>query len=281
MRYFLLILVGFLSLSQTGLADDSLKVWAFNLRYASNSKPNAWPDRLPVMANLIKKNNPDIIGTQEGKFYQLKELNKQIPQYTWFGTGRDGGSRGEFMAIFYKANRFDIMKYDHFWLSDTPDVIASATWGHSNKRMVTWILFRDKKTNKQFYFWNTHFDHRVQPAREKSAMLVNKKVSELKTKLPVILVGDFNATAKLNKVYNILVNDGGFTDTLLSAKKVINSEWNTINGFRPTQKGTRRIDWVLSKGPIKTSEAEIVLFDNNKQYPSDHQPVSATITLGK
>ena len=183
------------------------------------------------------------------------------------------------MAIFYKAKRFDIMKYDHFWLSDTPDVIASATWGHSNRRMVTWILFRDKKTNKQFYFWNTHFDHRVQPAREKSAMLVNKKVSELKTKLPVLLVGDFNATAKMNKVYDILVDEGGFTDTLLSATKAINADWNTMNGFRPTQKGTRRIDWVLSKGPVKISEAEIVLFDNNKQYPSDHQPVSATVSL--
>ena len=119
----------------------------------------------------------------------------------------------------------------------------------------------------------------MQPAREKSAMLVNKKVSELKTKLPVLLVGDFNATAKMNKVYDILVNEGGFTDTLLSATKAINAEWNTMNGFRPTQKGTRRIDWVLSKGPIKISEAEIVLFDNNKQYPSDHQPVSATVSL--
>ena len=77
MRLFLLVLLGFLSLGQTVLADDSFKVWAFNLRYASNSKPNAWPDRLPVMANLINEKNPDIIGTQEGKFYQLKELNKK------------------------------------------------------------------------------------------------------------------------------------------------------------------------------------------------------------
>ena len=146
--------------------------------------------------------------------------------------------------------------------------------------MVTWIRFHDKKTKHEFYFWNTHFDHRVQPAREKSALLVNKKVAELKTELPIILVGDFNASAKMNKTYDILVDDGGFEDTLLTAKKTINAEWNTINGFRQTRKGSRRIDWVLSKGG-KTLEAEIVLFDNSKQYPSDHQPVSATIVLGK
>ncbi len=279
MRVFLFLLIGSLCLSTSTPADESIKVMAYNLRYASNSKPNAWPDRLPVMGELINKTNPDIIGTQEGKFYQLKELNKKIPQYTWFGTGRDGGSRGEFMAIFYKTDRFEILEYDHFWLSDTPNVIASTTWGHSNRRMVTWIRFLDQKTKKQFYFLNTHFDHRVQTAREKAALLVNKKVTALETKLPILLAGDFNASAGMNKVYDFFVKEGGFTDTLLSAKKKINADWNTINGFRPTRKGKRRIDWVLAKGPVSAIEAEIVLYDNSKQYPSDHQPVSAVITL--
>ncbi len=183
------------------------------------------------------------------------------------------------MAIFYKPERFEILEYDHFWLSDTPNVIASATWGHSNRRMVTWIQFLDLKTKKKFYFWNTHFDHRVQPAREKAALLVNKKVAALKTKLPILLVGDFNASAGMNKAYDTLVKNGGFVDTLLTAKRAINADWNTMNGFRRTQKGVRRIDWVLAKGAVKTSESEIILYDNNKQYPSDHQPVAAVITL--
>ena len=79
-------MVGALFLQPSLSADESLKVMTFNLRYASNSKPNAWPDRLPHMADIIKKTNPDIFGTQEGKFYQLKELNAKIPGYTWFGT---------------------------------------------------------------------------------------------------------------------------------------------------------------------------------------------------
>ncbi len=95
----------------------------------------------------------------------------------------------------------------------------------------------------------------------------------------VILVGDFNASAGLNAAYDTLTEDGGFTDTLLSAAKSINADWNTMNNFRLTQKGTRRIDWVLAKGPVKTSEAAIVLYDGSKQYPSDHQPVTAVITL--
>jgi len=119
----------------------------------------------------------------------------------------------------------------------------------------------------------------VQPAREKAALLVNKKVAALKTKLPILLVGDFNASAGMNQAYDTLTKDGGFVDTLLEATKAINAEWNTMNGFRPVQKGARRIDWVLAKGAVKTSEAEIILYDGSKQYPSDHQPVSAVITL--
>ena len=83
----------------------------------------------------------------------------------------------------------------------------------------------------------------------------------------------------MNNAYDTLVKDGGFVDTLLTAKKPINADWNTMNGFRRTQKGGRRIDWVLAKGAVKTSESEIILYDNSKQYPSDHQPVAAVITL--
>ncbi|MBC8243806.1 MAG: endonuclease/exonuclease/phosphatase family protein [Verrucomicrobia bacterium] len=251
----------------------------YNIRFASNSKPNAWPDRLPPMAELIKKNNPDIIGTQEGKFYQLKELSSKIPEYTWLGTGRDGGSRGEFMAIFYKPDRFEVLEFDDFWLSDTPNVIASTSWGNELPRMVTWVRFLDRESKKEFYFWNTHFDHQSQNARENSSELIAKKVKALKTKLPVILVGDFNATAFHNKAYKTLIG-GGFEDTLLTAKKALNTGWNTFNGFRQNKRGNNRIDWVLAtKGTVGVSEAEIVLYDNTKQYPSDHLPVTAVITL--
>jgi len=279
MRTLLLTLIGTLLFQANLIADDSLKVMSYNIRYASNSKPNAWPDRLPVLAELIKQNNPDIIGTQEGKYYQLKELNAKIPGYRWLGIGRSGGSRGEFMAIFYKPESFEVLEFDHFWLSDTPNVIASTSWGNGLPRMVTWAKFLDRKSKKEFYFWNTHYDHQSQNAREKSSELIAKKVKALKTKLPVILAGDFNATALYNKAYKTLI-EGGFEDTLLTAKKSLNTDWNTFNGFHPNEKGNYRIDWVfVTKGSVNVLEAELVLYDNSKQYPSDHLPVTATLTL--
>ncbi len=129
------------------------------------------------MSELIAKLAPDVIGTQEGIYGQLQDLAADLPAYQWIGVGRDGGSRGEFMAVFYRPARLEPLAFDHFWLSDTPEVIGSKTWGAKHARMVTWVKFRDRQTKREFIFVNTHFDHEVQAAREKSAQLVRERVA--------------------------------------------------------------------------------------------------------
>lgn len=260
---------------------ETLCVMTFNLRYASQSRPNSWPERRPVMKACIEKYLPDLIGTQEGLYQQLKDIAHDLPQYTWLGTGRDGGSRGEFMAIFYKPDRFEPLEYDHFWLSDTPNVIASSTWGNTCRRMVTWIRFRDKRTNTEFYFWDTHLDHEVQLAREKGADLIRERVESLRTSLPVILAGDFNATAGANKAYDILVGSGLFQDLWLAARERRNEAINTFHGFNGPKQGGVRIDWILGRGIAEVVAAETVTFSQDGQFPSDHFPVIAWVKLAK
>jgi len=258
---------------------EPIKVMTFNIRYANAFGANAWPKRRAGVVEVIREQKPGIIGTQEGLHHQLLYMDKELAEYKWIGVGREGGKRGEFMAIFYRSNRLKPLEEKHFWLSDTPKVVGSASWGNTVKRMVTWVRFLDRKTHKEFYFWNTHFDHRSQPSREKSALLINKRVDALQTKLPIILVGDFNAVAKANRAYNTLTTTGGFKDTFVSAKEKVNADWNTFNSFRKTNKGKRRIDWILTKGPVKVDRTSIVLFEKFKQLPSDHQPVTAWLRL--
>ena len=50
-------------------------------------------------------------------------------------------------------------------------------------------------------------------------------------------------------------------------------------GFKKTEKGKRRIDWILTQGRLKINRTEIVLFGESKQIPSDHQPVTALLWL--
>ena len=264
----------------TTSAPGTLTVMTYNLKFASANPPNAWPQRRPLMSELIGKLAPDVFGTQEGLYGQLQDLAADLPAFQWIGLGRDGGSRGEFMAVFYRTSRLEPLAFDHFWLSDTPEVIGSKTWGPKLARMVTWVKFRDQQTKQEFFFVNTHFDHQVQVAREKSAQLVRERVAAFDPKLPVLLVGDFNAAAGSNKAYVMLTEDKFFTDTWTTARERVNEGIGSFNGFKALQKGGPRIDWILSRGDVAAHRIEIVTFSRDGQFPSDHCPVVAKLRLG-
>ena len=275
-----------LFLSRVGLAqpttntNTTLCVMTYNLRYASATPPNAWSQRRPLMRELITHVAPDILGTQEGLLTQLQDLANDLPDYDWVGVGRDDGKvKGEFMAVFYRRSRLETLATNHFWLSDTPEIPGSTTWGNSNRRMVTWLKFRDRTTGGEFFLFNTHFDHQVQLAREKSAELIRNRVAELDTKLQVLLLGDFNAAAEANKAYEILTNGNFFADTWTAAITRKGDGIGTFNDFKPGIRPGPRIDWILTRAAIAVERAETVTFSRGGQFPSDHFPVAAWLKL--
>ena len=274
------VLPSLASAADTARASGSeLVIATYNLRFASSEAPNAWADRRPVVKALLDRYQPDLIGTQEGLYQQLKDIAADQPAYDWIGLGRDGGSRGEFMAIFYRRDRFEPLEYDHFWLSDTPEVIGSSTWGNDVRRMVSWIRFRDRTTGRTFYFWNTHLDHEVQPAREKSAELIRQRIGRLPADVPLFLVGDFNAIAMKNRAYDILTREAGLTDTWSAARERRNEDANSFTGFGPLRREGERIDWILARGAMEVRATEVVTFRQGDQWPSDHLPVVVWVTL--
>lgn len=259
----------------------SLAVMTFNLRFADDAPPNRWADRRPVVRELLELSAPDIVGTQEGLYRQLTDIATDLPAYAWIGQGREGGSHGEFMAIFYRRERFVLREYDHFWLSDTPDRVGSRTWGNRFSRMVTWARLRDRRTGRQLYVVNTHFDHEVAEARERSAALLLERVRELDPALPILLLGDFNAAAGASTVYDRLTGDGAFVDTWRAAGRT-EPPFGTFHDFggEDAAAGEPRIDWILTHGAVTTRSTEIITFARHGQYPSDHFPVFARVELG-
>ncbi|MPY57827.1 endonuclease/exonuclease/phosphatase family protein [Streptomyces spongiae] len=257
-----------------------LNVTSFNLRYASTTEPNSWAARRPVMRTLLRQEKPHVIGTQEGLYQQLLDIEADLgPHYRWIGTGRAGGSRDEYMAVFYDTRRLAPLEYDHFWLSDTPNVVGSNTWGGGSIRMVTWVRFRDLHDgDRQFYVLNTHLDNASQNARARAATLITQRITGLDRALPLIITGDFNVAAHGNPVCDTMLG-AGLTDTWDTATD--RSElYATFHGYRPLTPGGDRIDWILTTPGITTHRASINTFSANGQYPSDHLPVQAALTLG-
>lgn len=262
-------------------ANDDLHVMSFNLRFASDTPPNSWPERRPVMRELLRDEKPHLLGTQEGLYQQLRDIQADLPaHYDSIGLGRDGGSRGEAMQVFFDTRRLDPLEYDHYWLSDTPDVIGSKTWGGCCPRMVTWIRFLDRRTGEQFYALNTHFEAFDAVAREKSAQLVLARMAEeFDPALPVIATGDFNEAALPGRtVYDLLVTNGPFADSWIEAASR-SPLYATFHGYRPLTPDGERIDWILTSPSVQALRASINTFSRDGQFPSDHLPVQAVLRL--
>lgn len=267
-----------LTWAAAGVGAGPLRVMTFNLRYA-HPAPNSWEQRRPIVRALLERETPDLVGTQEGLHAQVADLEKDLPQYAWIGIGRDGGANGEYMAIFYRRDRFEALEHDHFWLSDTPRVAGSRSWGNRFPRMVTWVRLRGPR-KCELYVVNTHLDHEVQVAREKSADLLLERIRQFDPKVPVLLLGDFNAAAGVNPVYDRLTAPGAFVDTWRELDKA-EPPLGTFHAFNGEEgaRGTARIDWILTRGALRARSTEILTYSQGDQYPSDHFPVVARLEL--
>ncbi|MCI3242818.1 endonuclease/exonuclease/phosphatase family protein [Streptomyces spinosisporus] len=256
-----------------------LEVMTFNLRFASTKRPNSWPERRPVMRALLRRAHPHVIGTQEGLYQQLRDIDADLgPDYEWIGTGREGGSRDESTAVYYDTRRLTPLEHYTFWLSDTPEIIRSNTWRAAFPRIVTWVRFRDRADGgRQFYVLNTHFDHAGQYARERSAQLLTERIGMLDRSLPVVVTGDFNVPAHRNPVYDTLVGSG-LVDTWDAAERR-SPAYGTFHGYQGLTPDGDRIDWILTNPWATVHRATIDTYSEHGQYPSDHLPVQASISL--
>lgn len=277
MRLLALLLTSLALLGAETPPLGELRVMTFNLRYASPRPPNDWPTRRPVMKACFEATKPDLIGTQEGLAAQLADLRADLPGYAMLGQGREGGEQGEFMAIFYRRDRFELLETNDYWLSTTPEVVGSKSWGSSLPRMVTWARFRDKTTGRAFLFVNTHFDHVSEEARGESARLVRRRLESTPPGQPVLLVGDFNAVAKASAAYATFTGDGYLTDLFRSAPEKTGADLNTFHGYRKPRTEGVHIDWLLGRGGWRARSAEVIGFEVKGQRPSDHYPVMVTL----
>lgn len=107
-----------------------LRLMSFNIRNenAGDSGTRAWHRRIVGAVRMIREESPDVIGVQEALHGQAADLWASLPDYEFFGVGRDDGERaGEYAGIFYQRDRFEVDATDcgTFWLSDTPELPGS------------------------------------------------------------------------------------------------------------------------------------------------------------
>jgi endonuclease/exonuclease/phosphatase family metal-dependent hydrolase len=263
--------------------EATVDVLSFNIRYGTaDDGPNSWPHRERLVRDVFRRQDRDFIGLQEALRFQIDAIRRSLPEYDEVGAGRDDGKEaGEYAAILYRWDRWYPTDSGTRWLSGTPEVPGSKTWGNEITRIVTWARLVEKATGRAVWLFNTHFDHVSQPSRERSAEMLASLIANRRTEDPVIVTGDFNA-GEDNPAIRYLKNADNLSPvTLVDTFRVLHPETQMVGtggGFEGRRDGPK-IDYVLVEPDARVLEAAIVRDNRAGRYPSDHFPVHAKVVL--
>jgi endonuclease/exonuclease/phosphatase family metal-dependent hydrolase len=245
--------------SQTS-ALPVVKAMTFNIKVDSSF---GWAMRSKKVYAVMRNQNPDVIGIQEGSHNQVAKMQEALTEYTQYSPGPNSGRAGESCAIYYRTTRFTLNDSGTFWFSDTPDT-PSHGWDAWGPRVCSWVNLTDKTTGASFYVYNCHLAaFTAQGARQKEAELLVQKIAARKTNDPVILLGDFNMGVG-NKAMDYLLNADGKT-----AYPKLTDAWQVLN----KTKGPKYDHIVLNE------HATVMNIEEDRTKASDHYAVVAQIQI--
>ena len=269
--------------AQPATAVD-LRVMSVNVRVGSAPDgENQWERRKAILADTILRYNPDLLGTQEALDYQVEFLAQELKGHTAFGAGRDDGQRrGEHVAIFYRADRFDVLESGHYWLSPQPDSPGTIGWDAAVPRMVSWLKLRVRGTEgPTILFQNTQWDAKGVKARTEAAKAIRALMIRKGRDAVHLLTGDFNVERD-SEPFGVLasVRDGGqpLFDTYRRFRPEPGKEEGTVHDFSG-KRNQKRYDWILCSSGFTVKDAAIDRSNVSGRYPSHHFPVTAVLRL--
>ncbi len=251
-----------------------MRIMTFNLRFATPvDGSNEWEYRKDLVAEIILRHAPDLLGTQEGTVPQLDYLTGHLPGYLPLTAHRRVDPTCQYPTIYYRPDAFAVQESGEFWLSETPEVHRSLSWGSAFPRMANFGLFKERDRQTWFYFVNTHLDHISAEARLMGARMIRERFVPLKK--PLILAGDFNEPPD-SPVYQEFIGPGRPCRDTWRALHPPGEEATTQHEFNGEPRGAR-IDWILVTDPFRVQSAAIVQDNRDGRFPSDHYPYEAEV----
>ena len=252
-----------------------LKLMSYNIRYIDapgDEGEFAWEARRESSITMIRRERPDVIGFQEPKRPQLDYLIEQLPEYGHVEMGRDYGVKsdgGEHLMVMYLRDKYELLDWGYYWLSETPDRVSRG-WDAMCRRVTVWVKLRDRYTDGEFYYFDTHLDHQGNTARLEGAALNVAKMKQIAgKKAPVFISGDMNAEFD--------TPTGRFLDPFMKwmkparNKAAESDDRATFNGFGKT--GLHWLDHLFYRNARPLKYETLDGADYGVKYISDHYPV--------
>lgn len=255
--------------------ENAMRIMSFNIR-CTNVGKDSWEDRIGIVSQTMLESEADSIGVQEATPEWMATLKETVGEkYAYVGVGRDDGdNEGEYSAVFYLKDKYEVVDSDTFWLSETPDK-PSFGWDAACRRVCTWVQLKDKETGKQYVHMNTHFDHVGISARKNSVEMIIDKAKTF-TDIPVVFTADMNVVQGSTN-YNQFVDSGYFRDTKFAASDSMN--YCTYHDTKPDMHKDDVIDYVMINDGFDALTYRVVTEGVDGRFVSDHYPIYADIVM--
>ena len=257
--------------------EDTIRVMTFNIRCTSLGMIKR-STRNDEVIETIKRGMPDSFGVQEATPTWMKYLKKELKDlYDCVGVGRaNGKNSGEYSAIFYLKDKYNVYDSDTFWLSETPEK-PSKGWDASMNRICTWAVLEDKETGVMYVHINAHFDHKGTEAQSKSIDLILDKVKQYEN-FPVVFTADMNIKEGTD-LYNKIADSKILWDTKKISPDTM--DYLTFHNLEPSANEGRILDYIMiNECPgFGVVSYKVVTAGIDGKFVSDHYPVYADLFI--
>jgi endonuclease/exonuclease/phosphatase family metal-dependent hydrolase len=249
---------------------ETLSVLSLNLRFGlADDGPNGWEHRKGPIAKLFRDQHPDFIATQEANPFQIDFLAEALPEYGYIGRRSPAPRFWQHNILFYRRP-IVCEGHRHFYLSETP-FIPSRSFGSRFPRQGTLGLFRIDE--RSLICIDTHLDFET-PAQMGAAKVIGAQLAAYPGHIPVILMGDFNATPD-SPCYARFTGSAGEEQEGLGFQETFKAPYpSTFHRFTG-QPVAGYIDWILYRKPMRLKRCEVLNSAVDGVMTSDHFPVTA------
>ena len=247
-------------------ATNMISVMSYNVQVGNSDNNPAG------VTTMIRNYMPDLLGVQEADGEWMSVLNNRLSKngYAYVGIGRDSNGKGERSAIFYRADKFELISSQTLWLSATPDVVSRVEGALCN-RIVTMATFKRLSDGKVFTHANTHLDHSNADVRSQQVTYLDRYIKEF-TDGEFIVTGDFNFQPD-NRVYAQMMSLG-YENCAQLADYARGREDNTFTGGS-------MIDFCFRYGNTEFDPYFYTVCDEliSGKTPSDHHAIFFILEL--
>ena len=274
--------------------NSAHKILSCNIRVAlpeDEEKGLGWSTRKELCAKIIRAQKPDIICLQEVLNVQVEDMRRFFTEFVSFGfegpdmdrypEGYHGIAKN---VILFSKKRYELVSQGCYWLSETPHLAGTMSWGTARARHANWLRLKERASGKEFRVVNIHLDHISQSAREAQMKMIAEEAAQYPGDFPQLLAGDFN-TGAANRVLE-MTREAGWNDsyTTVHGNADPGFTYHAFKGPEYTGKTqgdqeNSRIDFILMRGKLSTSGAQIIRDSEKGRFPSDHYFVSAEIRM--